>query len=112
MINDFVGGEQSGWKLIAASAFAGIPSNWVAQFVTYPGDMLRTRLITDGMHGQPKEYSGLIDATRQIYAKEGLKAFWRGFGANAVRAVPSSMIQFAVMDATRQFYKDMLVGKE
>ena len=70
--------------------------------------MVRTRLITDGMHGAPKAYQGVVHALRTIVATEGLKALWKGFGANAVRAIPSSMLQFAVMDTTRKFYMELL----
>jgi hypothetical protein len=37
-----------------------------------------------------------------VYAQEGLARFWRGVGANALRAIPESAIRFWIYDFVKQ----------
>jgi len=94
-----------------ASAASGLCSNWVAQFVTYPGEVVRTRMIVDGMGGGARQYNGMLDVAAKAFAREGVKAFWKGFIANAVRAIPASALQFAIYDGTRDFWLNKLTPK-
>lgn len=50
---------------------AGAGAVLVAQTVTFPGDVVRRRMQSDGMGGRQKEYSGLMDAMKKIYRREG-----------------------------------------
>lgn len=88
--------------LLAAGAIAGVPA---ASLVT-PADVIKTRLQVVARSGQTT-YSGVIDATRKIYAEEGARAFWKGAVARVFRSSP----QFAVTLVTyeilqRLFYVD------
>ncbi|XP_045447001.1 calcium-binding mitochondrial carrier protein Aralar1 [Melitaea cinxia] len=88
--------------LLAAGAIAGVPA---ASLVT-PADVIKTRLQVVARSGQTT-YSGVIDATRKIYAEEGARAFWKGAIARVFRSSP----QFAVTLVTyeilqRLFYVD------
>jgi len=83
---------------------SGLCSNWCAQLVTYPGEVIRTRLITDGMGGKPKVYNGMMSVCTLVLQNEGPKGFLKGYVANAVRAIPASMLQFAIMDTMREVY--------
>jgi len=87
-----------------ASAMSGLCSNWCAQLITYPGEVVRTRLITDGQNGKPKVYTGAMDVFMKVLRNEGVKGLFKGYLANAVRAIPASMLQFAIMDGMRDFY--------
>lgn len=59
--------------LLLAGAIAGVPA---ASLVT-PADVIKTRLQVVARQGQTT-YSGVLDATRKIYAEEGPRAFWKG----------------------------------
>ena len=55
---------------------AGMVSSTVAMSVTYPLNLVRTRLQASGMPGNPV-YSSPLNATKMIYSKEGIKGFFR-----------------------------------
>lgn len=59
--------------LLAAGAIAGVPA---ASLVT-PADVIKTRLQVVARQGQTT-YTGVLDATRKIWAEEGPRAFWKG----------------------------------
>ncbi|XP_060523912.1 calcium-binding mitochondrial carrier protein Aralar1 isoform X6 [Cylas formicarius] len=69
--------DESGYNhplsLLVAGAIAGIPA---ASLVT-PADVIKTRLQVVARAGQTT-YTGVLDATRKIYAEEGFRAFWKG----------------------------------
>ncbi|CAH2071830.1 unnamed protein product, partial [Iphiclides podalirius] len=88
--------------LLAAGAIAGIPA---ASLVT-PADVIKTRLQVVARTGQTT-YSGVIDATRKIYAEEGARAFWKGAIARVFRSSPQfgvTLVTYEILQ--RLFYVD------
>ncbi len=63
--------DEAGLPTVASKLVAGAGAGIVAQTVTFPGDVVRKRMQSDGMGGKPKVYTGLVDAMRKIYQKEG-----------------------------------------
>ena len=57
----------------------------VAGLASYPIDTIRRRMMMTS--GQAVKYKSSIDAAQQIMAKEGIKSFFKGAGANILRAV-------------------------
>jgi len=57
----------------------------VAGLASYPIDTIRRRMMMTS--GQAVKYKSSIDAAQQIMAKEGMKSFFKGAGANILRAV-------------------------
>lgn len=51
-------------------------TTFVAASITYPLDIIRKRLIVD-VGSDTKQYSGFRAAVARIYAKEGIKGFYR-----------------------------------
>lgn len=60
-------------SLFIAALCAGVPA---AAIVT-PADVIKTRLQSKPLPGQ-MVYTGIINATSQIYKHEGMSSFWRG----------------------------------
>lgn len=53
----------------------------------------------EGKHGR------LLSSARAIYAKDGLKGFWKGNGTACIRLVPHTGIQFAIYNELKGSYK-------
>lgn len=77
------GGEPTAVEKLASGAISGA----VAQFLTYPFDVLRRRFQVNTIMGSP--YSSVWHACRTILAKEGFKGFYQGLAANLLKVVPS-----------------------
>merc|ERR1719266_910578 len=92
-------GYNSPLSLLTAGAIAGMPA---ASLVT-PADVIKTRLQVVAREGQTT-YSGLLDATRKIYAEEGFRAFWKGAVARMCRSSP----QFGVTLVTYEILQRWL----
>ncbi|ERF71418.1 ADP, ATP carrier protein [Endocarpon pusillum Z07020] len=70
----FIASFLLGW---AVTTGAGIAS--------YPLDTIRRRMMMTS--GEAVKYKGSLDAARQIMAKEGMRSFFKGAGANILRGV-------------------------
>jgi solute carrier family 25 (adenine nucleotide translocator) protein 4/5/6/31 len=67
------------------SFFLGWAITIVAGLASYPIDTIRRRMMMTS--GEGVKYKGSMDAAAQIMAKEGVKSFFKGAGANILRAV-------------------------
>jgi solute carrier family 25 (adenine nucleotide translocator) protein 4/5/6/31 len=63
-----------GWGVTVGSGLA-----------SYPIDTVRRRMMMTS--GEAEKFSGSIDCARKILAKEGVKSFFKGAGANVIRGV-------------------------
>lgn len=63
-----------GWGVTVGSGLA-----------SYPIDTVRRRMMMTS--GEAEKFTGSVDAAQKIYAKEGIKSFFKGAGANVLRGV-------------------------
>lgn len=80
--------------------FLGACSGIFAQTCCYPLDTVRRRMQVAG-----KNYSSTPNAFATIMKTEGMKGFYKGMSANALKVVPNNAIRFAAFD----FLKTMLM---
>lgn len=78
-------------KLFVCGGLSGM----VTWLVTYPVDVVKTRLQADGV-GTSK-YRGIIDCCRKSYQKGGYQVFFRGLNATLIRAFPTNAATLATV---------------
>lgn len=82
----------STFTMLIAGGFAGIAS-WV---VTYPVDVLKSRVQADGMSGTP-QYKNFIDCLQKSVKNEGYGFLVRGIIPTVIRAFPTNAACFMVV---------------
>eukprot|EP00004_Rigifila_ramosa_P003980 TRINITY_DN14363_c0_g1_i1.p1 TRINITY_DN14363_c0_g1~~TRINITY_DN14363_c0_g1_i1.p1 ORF type:complete len:301 (+),score=85.96 TRINITY_DN14363_c0_g1_i1:1-903(+) len=78
--------------------FAGACAGMTGTALTHPLDTLRLRLAVN------TELTGVIQASKYMYQKEGLVSFWRGIGPTLVGIAPYVGINFAMYDTLKRYF--------
>lgn len=78
--------------MIFAGGFAGIVS-WI---ITYPVDVLKSRIQADGMSGSP-QYKNFVDCYQKSVKNEGYGFLVRGITPTVLRAFPTNAACFVVV---------------
>jgi solute carrier family 25 phosphate transporter 23/24/25/41 len=89
----------------ATQAYGGAPPLYVtmvcsfvaslfSQVVTYPLNLARTRLQTQGVNGRPRLYDGLWHCLTTVVRCEGPGGLFVGLLPNMLKAVPASMLMY------------------
>jgi len=74
---------QPGMFFLGNMASGGAAGATSLMFV-YPLDFARTRLAADVGKAESREFKGLIDCLQKIFAKDGPKGLYRGFGISVI----------------------------
>ncbi|KAI9451908.1 mitochondrial carrier protein RIM2 [Lactarius psammicola] len=69
----------------------------VASLITYPHEVLRTRLRQPLVNGQ-KKYTGLIQTLRLVIAEEGARSLYGGLSAHLMRVVPNAAVMYSIYE--------------
>ncbi|XP_029463464.1 solute carrier family 25 member 43 [Rhinatrema bivittatum] len=83
-------GQISQWQAIVAGSLAGM----VATIVTYPVDVIETRLIVQNR--LEPSYRGILHAFWSIYYREGFLGLYRGASLTVLGAIPFSAGSFLI----------------
>lgn len=84
-------------------AGVGMAASVFAQTLTYPLNLVRTRLQTQGVNGRPSQYKNMRHCFQSIWRAEGFTGLFRGIGANFLKAVPASVLTFMIVDRFQRF---------
>ncbi|KAA0198214.1 hypothetical protein HAZT_HAZT002905, partial [Hyalella azteca] len=79
-------------SVLVAGGSAGTAS-WL---VTYPIDVIKSRIQSDGAFG-PKRYNGMVDCFRTSVKEEGWMVLTRGLNSTLLRAFPTNAATFFVV---------------
>ncbi|KAI0034477.1 mitochondrial carrier protein RIM2 [Vararia minispora EC-137] len=69
----------------------------VASLITYPHEVLRTRLRQPLVNGKMK-YTGLWQTFRVVLAEEGGRALYGGLTAHLMRVVPNAAVMYSIYE--------------
>lgn len=89
-------------RMLLAGGLAGTAS-WV---ITYPVDVIKSRLQSDGMAG-PAKYTGALDCLKKSTASEGYSFLSRGLFSTILRAFPTNAACFTVVTWTFRLCADL-----
>lgn len=83
-----------------ATFLLGAASKLVATCITYPHEVIRTRLRElppEGSGGKP-QYVGIVQTAKAVVAKEGVRGLYGGMLAHVARTVPNAAILLLVVE--------------
>lgn len=85
-------------KLTAAGS-----AKFVAALITYPHEVVRTRLRQAPMEDGRQKYTGLVQCFRLIWKEESMAALYGGLVPHMFRVVPSAAIMFGTYEGVLKF---------
>lgn len=93
------GSPKAGGKLSSMVGAAGV-AKLVASLITYPHEVVRTRLRQQPAPGERAKYTGLVQTVKLVYREEGLAALYGGLSAHLLRVVPNAVVMFSIYELT------------
>ncbi|KAG2368567.1 mitochondrial carrier protein RIM2 [Suillus spraguei] len=76
----------------------------VASLITYPHEVLRTRLRQPSVNGVMK-YTGLWQTLRTVIAEEGARSLYGGLSAHLMRVVPNAAVMYSIYEGILRWGK-------
>lgn len=86
---------------VATAVIGGFSGAFGASLV-WPLNLLRTRLQTSGTVLHPREYTGIVDVTRQTIQSEGVRGLFKGIMPNLVKVVPAVAITYTMYEQCKR----------
>lgn len=91
----------SSFHILMAGGLAGVLS-W---FITFPIDVIKTRMQVDGFN-QQHQYSNYYDCLKKSYKSEGWRLFTRGLSSTLLRAFPMNAVCFLMVSTIMKLNLD------
>lgn len=94
-------GEEGGWRVSAAAGSAKL----VATMITYPHEVIRTRLRQPPPPNSLPRYTALVQSFKLILLEEGWRALYGGLSPHLLRVVPNAVTMFWVYEKVLQRFQ-------
>lgn len=91
---------------ISEAGVCGALSKAAATLVTYPYQVMRSRL-QQRMDIRDLKYSGFVSTVRLTLEREGMKGLYKGLAPNLVRVMPQSAVTFLVYEAVMHMIESL-----
>jgi solute carrier family 25 carnitine/acylcarnitine transporter 20/29 len=85
------------YEILLSGGFGGIAC-WVC---SYPMDVIKSLMQTDHVEKSQRQYRNIVDCTKQVYNRGGIKAFFRGFIPCIVRSFPANGACFLMFNTVQ-----------
>ncbi|KAJ1957202.1 Mitochondrial carrier protein ymc2 [Dipsacomyces acuminosporus] len=72
----------------------GAAAGFAMWLTSYPIDIIKSKIQTDGFAGEGRKYLGTVDCAKKIIRHEGYKGFFRGIAPCLLRAAPANAATF------------------
>lgn len=90
-------------------AINGSISGLIAQTLTYPLDIVRRRMQTDGAHENSlvlsRKYTSVVETIKFVYKTEGYRGLYKGVSLNWIKGPIALGISFSVFDYLKTKFK-------
>jgi len=91
------------WKFFMGNLASGGAAGATSLLFVYPLDFARTRLAADvGKGAAERQFQGLTDCVGKIYASEGLKGLYQGFGISVLGIIMYRACYFGGYDSAKK----------
>lgn len=97
------GPEKGSRYVVYYNLIIGALAGTIAVTVTYPTDLVRKLIQLNGQPGH--NYTGLADACRQLWAREGFIGFYKGLWATYLKVAPMTAILFLTNEQLKRTMK-------
>lgn len=81
------------------TALIGFVASLVAQLLTFPLNVARTKLQSQGINGRPVLYRGLAHCLSDLVRQRGISGLYAGVVPNICKAVPASVLSFVTYNS-------------
>ncbi|KAI9294026.1 mitochondrial carrier [Neoconidiobolus thromboides FSU 785] len=81
-------------------------SKTMASILTYPYQVVKTRLQKQVDLKSNTEYKTTLDTISKIFKNEGIMGFYKGLGPNILRVLPGTCITFTVYESLSNYFRN------